>query len=129
MALLRGDDVGFIDWQLMLRAPVAIELGWFLVANSGSLPQRPERVLDAYREAVGRDSRGWGFGPEVPAVDDLLGDWGEQADLSWIVGLFLRGWRKGLDAEAGLVLPSGASAADDLAWWCGRAVEAADRRL
>jgi len=41
----------------------------------------------------------------------------------------LRGWRKGLDAEAGLTLASGMSAAEDLAWWSARAVEAADRRL
>ena len=46
-----------------------------------------------------------------------------------IVGLLLRGWRKGLDAEAGAILGSGVAAADDLAWWCDRAVEAADRRL
>ena len=36
---------------------------------------------------------------------------------------------QGLDAEAGAVLPSGVSAADDLAWWSARAVEAAARRL
>ncbi len=46
-----------------------------------------------------------------------------------IVGLLLRGWRKGLDAEADTALASGVRAADDLAWWCARAVEAADRRL
>jgi hypothetical protein len=44
-----------------------------------------------------------------------------------LVGLLLRGWRKGADAEAGVVHASGISAADDLAWWCERAVEAADR--
>ena len=50
-------------------------------------------------------------------------------DLAWIVGLLLRGWRKGLDADAGLVLGSGVGATDDLALWCDRAVEAAARRL
>ncbi len=44
-----------------------------------------------------------------------------------LVGLLLRGWRKGLDAEAGLDLPSGVSAADDLAWWCARAVDGSGR--
>jgi hypothetical protein len=44
-----------------------------------------------------------------------------------LVGLLLRGWRKGLDAEAGITLASGVSAAEDLAWWCERAVEAANR--
>ena len=59
----------------------------------------------------------------------LTGDWEAQLDLTWIVGLLLRGWRKGLDAEAGVVLPSRTSAADDLAWWSERALEAAQRRL
>ena len=46
-----------------------------------------------------------------------------------IVGLLLRGWRKGADTVAGATLGSGVTAADDLAWWCERAVEAAERRL
>ena len=46
-----------------------------------------------------------------------------------LVGLLLRGWRKGLDAEAGAALPSGVSAEEDLAWWCHRALEAAHRQL
>ena len=62
-------------------------------------------------------------------LDATIGDWDAQLDLTWIVGLLLRGWRKGLDAEAGDDLASGVSAADDLAWWCDRAVEAAGRRL
>ena len=49
------------------------------------------------------------------------------ADLAILVGLLLRGWRKGYDAEAGITLASGVAAADDLAWWCDRAVEAAGR--
>ena len=32
------------------------------------------------------------------------------ADLAILVGLLLRGWRKGLDAEAGVTLASGVSA-------------------
>ena len=59
----------------------------------------------------------------------LVGDWEAQVDLTWIVGLLLRGWRKGLDAEAGATLASGASARDDLAWWCRAALDAAERRL
>jgi hypothetical protein len=41
----------------------------------------------------------------------------------------LRGWRKGLDADAGLVTACGWSAAEDLAWWSAEAVDAAARRL
>jgi hypothetical protein len=135
VALLHGDDVGLIDWQLTLRAPVGVELGWFLVANSGSFAERPERVLDAYRAAIAGTSSGSASGTDVHAaddvgdIDDVVGDWAVQVDLAWIVGLLLRGWRKGLDVEAGRGLPSGVSAADDLAWWSRRAVKAGERRL
>ncbi len=86
--------------------------------------------------------RAWPFGPSVGPVmerdpdrlpprglDATIGDWEVQLDLTWIVGLLMRGWRKGFDAEAGAILASGIPAADDLAWWSARAVEAADRRL
>jgi hypothetical protein len=62
-------------------------------------------------------------------MEQVVGSWDLQLDLSWIVGLLLRGWRKGIDAEAGAVLGSGVSAVDDLAWWCARATEAGGRRL
>jgi hypothetical protein len=104
--------VAFIDWQMFLRGPVAVDLGWLLVSNSGSLPLAPEAVLERYRAA----------GPDTA-------DWDAQVDLAMMVGLLLRGWRKGLDAEADAVLASGVRAADDLAWWCDRVVEAAGRRL
>ena len=62
-------------------------------------------------------------------LDAIVGDWDAQVDLATIVGLLLRGWRKGRDTDDGVTLGSGVSAADDLAWWCRRAVEAAERRL
>ena len=62
-------------------------------------------------------------------LDPGVESWDAQVDLAAIVGLLLRGWRKGLDAEAGLTLPTGVSAAEDLTWWSDRAVEAAGRRL
>ena len=56
--------------------------------------------------------RAWIFGPPVgpPMERDpdrlpprglkaTIGDWDRQVDLTWIIGLLLRGWRKGLDAE------------------------------
>jgi hypothetical protein len=129
VALLPEEQVGFIDWQMTMRAPVAVELGWFLVANSGSLPVTPEAVLDAYRRELEWDSGRWGGGGESSDFAGLAGDWDVQLDLIWIVGLLLRGWRKGLDTEAGIRLGSGVTARDDLAWWCERATEAADRRL
>lgn len=129
VALLPDRQVGLIDWQMTMRGPVAVELGWFLVSNSGSLPAAPDDVMRIYRAALEWDSNRWGFGSEPHDFAGLAGDWDLQRDLTWIIGLLLRGWRKGLDAQAGLVLPSGVSAADDLAWWCEQAVEASYRRL
>ena len=110
-----ADDgaVPMIDWQMTLVAPVAVELGWFLVANVAGLPILPDEVLERYRLAA-----------ELPDGDA----WGAQRDLAVIVGLFMRGWRKGLDAEAGIVYANGLAAATDLAWWGANAVAAAERR-
>jgi hypothetical protein len=149
VALLGDGRVALIDWQMMSLAPVAVELGWLLVSNSASLRRTPDEVMKMYRTAAERAAHdpmamgnGWLDGPSVgPALerdpdrlpprglDATVGDWDAQLDLAWIVGLLMRGWRKGLDAEAGGVLASGIPAADDLAWWSVRAVEAADRRL
>lgn len=112
--LAKDGTVWLIDWQMTLVAPVAVELGWFLVCNVAGLPVPPDEVLDRYRLAGGR-----------PADDE----WAAQRDLAIMVGLLLRGWRKGLDAAAGLVTACGWSAGDDLAWWGRAAVEAARRRL
>jgi hypothetical protein len=103
-----------IDWQMTLVAPIAVELGWFLVCNVAGLPLPPDDVLERYRLAAGI------------AADDA---WATQRDLAIVVGLLLRGWRKGLDAEAGLTLPTGQRASADLAWWATEAVTAAARRL
>ena len=112
---LAGDGTAWlIDWQMTLVAPVAVELGWFLVCNVAGLPLPPDDVLERYRLAAA-----------IPADDA----WATQRDLAILVGLLLRGWRKGLDAEAGLTLPTGQPAADDLAWWATEAVAAATRRL
>lgn len=106
--------VYLIDWQMTLVAPIAVELGWFLVANVAGLPLPPEDALEGYRRAAGLPD------------DDL---WAAQRDLAILVGLMLRGWRKGFDAEDGLTLPHGGSAVDDLRWWGDQAVAAAARRL
>jgi hypothetical protein len=111
VALGPGDHVRFIDWSMTILAPIAVELGWFLVSNSGLLPETPDRILERYRSIAGDD----------------VGDWDAQVDLAMIVGLLLRGFRKGLDTEAGVTLASGVSAEDDLAWWCERAVTASAR--
>lgn len=104
--------VWLIDWQMTLVAPVAVELGWFLVCNVAGLPVPADDVLERYRKAAG-----------LPDDDR----WAAQQDLALIIGLLLRGWRKGLDADAGLVTACGFPAAADLELW-GRAATAAARR-
>jgi hypothetical protein len=119
-------SVVLVDWQMVMIAPIAIELGWFLVSNVASLPLRPEDVILRYRSKLGY---------AMADADDGDGSVGEVAfdedgvDAAILVGLLLRAWRKGADAEAGIMLGSGVTAADDLAWWCERAVEAAGRIL
>jgi hypothetical protein len=129
VALLPDDAVAFIDWQMTTQAPVTVELAWFLVSNSASLPVGPDEVLRGYHDALDWDSGRWGTEGHPHDFEGLVGDWDLQRDLVWIIGLLLRGWRKGLDAQAGVILPSGTSAVDDLAWWSQRASEAAARRL
>jgi hypothetical protein len=78
--------VWMIDWQMTLVAPIAVELGWFLVCNVASLPLTPEDVLERYRVAAG-----------LPDDEAWQAEW----DLGVLIGLLLRGWRKGFDTEAG----------------------------
>jgi hypothetical protein len=99
---------------MTLVAPVAVELGWFLVCNVAGLPLAADDVLERYRVAA-----------DLPAD----GTWATQRDLAIVVGLLLRGWRKGIDAEAGLRLPTGVTAAADLEWWATEAAAAVARRL
>jgi hypothetical protein len=121
VATFEDGGIGLIDWQMVTIGPVAVEIGWLLVSNSAVLPFEPLDVIRRYGRSLRRQAG--------QAVGDVLGDPGAQEDLAIVVGLLLRGWRKGLDARSGVVLASGVSAMDDLAWWCERAVEAADRRL
>jgi hypothetical protein len=113
-----------VDWQMVSIAPIAIEIGWLLVANTACLPVEPNEVIRRYRMHLAKGyldpDDGWLRGNDFE--DDGV-------DAAILVGLLLRGWRKGADAEAGLMLASGVSAADDLAWWCDRALEAAERIL
>jgi hypothetical protein len=114
VGLAADGSVPMIDWQMTMVAPIAVELGWFLVANVAGLPLPPDEVLERYR---------------VAAALPQDGVWQAQRDLAVILGTFLRGWRKGLDADAGAGLPSGLTAAEDLSWWATNSVEAAERQL
>jgi len=117
--------VEIVDWQMVMVAPVAVELGWFLVSNVNALPLPAAEVIDRYHSALNRAGASGAFAGE--GLQDVSRR--RTADLAVLVGLLLRAWRKGSDTEAGLTLASGVSAADDLAWWCDRAVEAAGRVL
>lgn len=112
--LAEDATVYLIDWQMTLIAPRAVELGWFLVCNVAGLPLDPDATLERYRLAAGL------------AADDR---WAAERDLAIVLGLLLRGWRKGYDADARLALPNDWGATEDLAWWGDAAVEAAARRL
>jgi hypothetical protein len=126
VGLLADGSMDLIDWQMVSVAPVAVELGWFLVSNVASLPLPAGEVIDRYASKLSY----------AIADAEEAGRWVGAADLdrdgidaAILVGLLLRGWRKGYDAEAGITHASGMTAADDLAWWCDRAVEAAGRVL
>jgi thiamine kinase-like enzyme len=41
--------IEIVDWQMVSIAPIAIEIGWFLVSNVASLPVEPEDVLFRYQ--------------------------------------------------------------------------------
>ena len=125
VGLQADGSIDLVDWQMVMFAPAAVELGWFLVSNVASLPLTADDVVDRYearlRWAISdADEEGVETGL-VHSLDDA------GVDLAIIVGLLLRGWRKGLDAEMDVTLASGASARDDLAWWCERAVAASAR--
>ena len=103
--------IGLIDWQLTTLAPVAVELGWFLVANVAQLAEGPDAILERYRAALTRAASepltigpaGWPPepverpGPPLERLERyaypprgaaaVLGDWDAQADLAILVGL------------------------------------------
>lgn len=116
-----GGSVVLVDWQMTMFAPVAVELGWFLVANVATLPLPPDEVIRLFQSKLAlvtshAERRERGF--DRPPFDE------NGVDAAILVGLLLRGWRKGADAAAGATLASRMTAADDLAWWCERAIAA-----
>ena len=122
VGIARDGGIETVDWQMVSIAPIAIEIGWFLVSNVASLPAAPDDVIGKYRTYL---ARGY-LDPDDGWVEGNTFE-GDGIHAAILVGLLLRGWRKGMDADAGITHASGVSAADDLAWWCERAVEAADR--
>ena len=100
-----------------------------MVTNSAELPFAPGRGAAPLRHEPGWYAGRWGAGTAATTSRASSATGTPQLDLAWIVGLLLRGWRKGADTANGVTLGSGVAAGDDLAWWAERAVEAAGRRL
>jgi tRNA A-37 threonylcarbamoyl transferase component Bud32 len=98
---VEGETLWLVDWSMALVAPAAVDLGWFLAINSRRLPVRLDEVMERYAEAASMPSG-------VRPLHDAL---------TVMCGLLLRGWRKGLDTEAG--------EPDELNWWCERVAAAA----
>lgn len=107
---LDGVTLLLLDWAMVTRATVALEISWFLAVNSGRLPWSLDETLDRYaghlEDALGR-------------ARFAAARWPEQRDAMFLCGLLSYGWGKALDAEAGR--PA------ELAWWCDGAVDAFDR--
>jgi hypothetical protein len=100
IAICPGAKLSLIDWSMAMIAPAAIELGWFLAMNSRALPISLDEAMTTYTSQSNIERR---FHERHQALTILC-------------GLLIRGWRKGLDAEAGE--PS------ELRWWCERASSA-----
>ncbi len=100
VAIGPGAKLSLIDWSMAMIAPAAIELGWFLAMNSRAMPASLDEVISTYTSCSNIERR--------------LHERHEA--LTVLCGLLIRGWRKGLDAEAGE--PA------ELHWWCERASSA-----
>jgi hypothetical protein len=127
VGIAADEAVEIVDWQMVMAAPVAVEIGWFLVSNVNALPSPASDVVERYFSAL--DLAGTAGRGETESRMNVVASRARQVDLAILIGLLLRGWRKGADAEAGVMLASGLRADDDLAWWCDQAVDAAGRIL
>ena len=105
---LDAEAVWLIDWAMSMHAPPAIELAWFLAANSSRLPCSLDETIELYRAALAE---------RLGRARFAEARWDVQRGVVAIWGLLVYGWGKALDAEAGRP--------DELRWWCGRAIEAA----
>jgi hypothetical protein len=103
------DDGGvwLLDWALVARGPVAVEMAWFLSVNSGRLPWPLDETLDRYARHLER---------ELGAEARRGARWEAQRAAVFLSGLLMYGWGKALDAEAGRP--------DELRWWCEGAAQA-----
>jgi aminoglycoside phosphotransferase (APT) family kinase protein len=85
-----SDRVILLDWSLTMRAPGALDLGWYLSVNSARLPISRERAIEVYRAA--REEYG-----RLPAAGE---QWERELALSLLVGTLHLGWAKALGASS-----------------------------
>jgi hypothetical protein len=99
---IEGDTVWLFDWALAGFGPVCSELGWLLGVNSSRLPWTLDETMARYGEHLRRT-----LGTRFDGAE-----WERQEMAAYVCGLIVFGWAKVDDAE-------------ELAWWCERAMAAA----
>ncbi|HYI15409.1 MAG TPA: phosphotransferase [Thermomicrobiales bacterium] len=85
-----GEQVILLDWSLALRAPGALDLGWYLAVNSARLPIPRETAIEIYRVARAEHGR-------LPVTGE---QWERELALSLLAGTLRLGWAKALGASS-----------------------------
>jgi hypothetical protein len=85
-----ADRVILLDWGLTLRAPGALDLGWYLAVNSARLPVSRDDAIEIYRAARSDHGR-------LPASGE---PWERELALSLLAGTLRLGWAKALGASS-----------------------------
>ena len=85
-----GEQVILLDWSQTLRAPGALDLGWYLAVNSARLPVSREAAIEVYRAA--REEYG-----RLPAAGE---PWERELALALLAGTLRLGWAKALGASS-----------------------------
>lgn len=83
-----GEQVILLDWSQTLRAPGALDLGWYLAVNSARLPASRETAIEVYRAARAEFGR-------LPAAGE---QWDRELALALLAGTLRLGWAKALGA-------------------------------
>jgi hypothetical protein len=104
-----GDVLSLLDWAMVMRGPVAIDLAMFLTMNSSVLPWPLDETLDRYASHLEH-----ALGAERFAA----ARWWQQRAAIMLSGIVYYGWGKALDAESGRP--------DELRWWCDGAMAAVE---
>lgn len=85
-----GERVLMLDWSQTLRAPGALDLGWYLAVNSARLPLPRDDAIAIYRNERARLGR-------LPSDGAL---WERELALGLLGGALRLGWAKALGASS-----------------------------